>query len=373
VHPTFSLGRIAGVRVGINWSWAIVFALIAWSLEDTVFPGQDPGLAKATYIAMALVAAVLFFASLLLHELGHAVQARREGIEIDGITLWLFGGVARFRGELPSAGAELRMALAGPLVTAVLGSAFALLAILTHFPGPVDGVAAWLGYINLFLLAFNLLPALPLDGGRVLRATLWGLKRDYSWATVVATNIGRGFGLLMIGGGLVLLVVQDALNGAWLAFLGWFLLGAAGMEARHLAVREALAGLKVGDVMTHEPVTADPEETLGAFMEGIPGPWHTAYPVVRDGRALGVLPLRRVLDTPRSEWEARRVGEHMLSRSEVPVLTRGEDALQAFEELAAADLHRGLVVEDGRLAGFVSISDIAGLVGDARPNRRRAG
>ena len=149
VHPTFSLGRLAGVEIGINWSLAIVFALIVWSLEATVFPSQNPDLGKGTYVAMAFVAAVLFFASLLLHELGHAVQARRDGIEIEGITLWLFGGVARFRGELPSAGAELRMALAGPLVTAVLGSAFVLLAEFGNLPNAVDGVAAWLGYINL--------------------------------------------------------------------------------------------------------------------------------------------------------------------------------------------------------------------------------
>ncbi len=219
VHPTFSLGRIAGVEVGINWSWAIVFALITWSLAATVFPDQNPGQAKGTYVAMAFVAALLFFASLLLHELGHAVEARHEGIEIEGITLWLFGGVARFKGELPSAGAEFRMAIAGPLVTLVLGGAFAALAWLAPLPEAVDGVAAWLGYINLFLLAFNMLPALPLDGGRVLRAALWGAKGDFAWATVVAADIGRGFGYLMVAGGLFLFIVQGALGGAWLAFL----------------------------------------------------------------------------------------------------------------------------------------------------------
>jgi Zn-dependent protease len=271
VHPTFSLGRVAGVEIGINWSWAIVFALIVWSLEATVFPDQNPHLGKGTYIAMAFVAAVLFFASLLLHEFGHAVQARREGIEIKGITLWLFGGVARFLGELPSAGAELRMALAGRLVTAVLGSVFVLLAAVAQLPDAVDGVAAWLGYINLFLLAFNLLPALPLDGGRVLRAALWGAKGDFAWATVVAADVGRGFGYLMIGGGLLLFVVQGALGGAWLAFLGWFLLGAAGMEARHLAVRQALAGLTIGQLMIPDPVTADPDETLAGSWTAWPG------------------------------------------------------------------------------------------------------
>jgi Zn-dependent protease len=370
VHPTFSLGRFAGVEIGINWSWAIVFALIVWSLAATVFPDQNPGLAKGTYVAMAFVAALLFFASLLLHELGHALRARREGVEIEGITLWLFGGVARFTGELPSAGAEFRIAIAGPLVTLVLGSAFALLAGLARLPEGIDGVAAGLGYINLFLLAFNMLPALPLDGGRILRAALWGAKRDFAWATVVAAGVGRGFGYLMIGGGLLLFVVQGALGGVWLAFLGWFLLGAAGMEARHLAVREALAGLKVGQLMIPDPVTADPDQTLGEFMDSVAGvARYTAYPVVREGEVLGVLQLRRVLETPRRDWDERRVLECMLRRDEVPLFRQDEDALQGFEELAANELHRGLVLDDGHLAGFVSISDIARLLAEARLRR----
>ena len=373
VHPTFSLGRVAGIKIGINWSWAIVFGLIVWSLAATVFPDQNPDLAKGTYIGMAFGAAVLFFASLLLHELGHAVEARREGVEIEGITLWLFGGVASLKGELPSARAEFRIAIAGPLVTLVLGVAFGALAVLAPLPEAVDGVAAWLGYINLFLLAFNLLPALPLDGGRVLRAVLWGAKGDFPWATVVAADIGRGFGYLMIGGGLLLFVVQGALGGAWLAFLGWFLLGAASMETRHLAVREALAGLKVGQLMIPHPVTADPDQTLGEFMDSVAGvARYTAYPVVHDGQVLGVLPLRRVLETPRNEWDERRVRDCMLRRDEVPLLQPDEDALKALEDLAAGDLHRGLVLDNSHLAGFVSITDIARLLAEARPRRRSA-
>ena len=180
MHATFSLGRIAGVEIGVNWSWAIVFALIVWSLASAVFPDQNPGHSNGAYIAMALAAAILFFASLLLHELGHAIQARRDGVEIEGITLWLFGGVARLKGELPSAGAEFRIAIAGPLVTLVLGAVFVAIAVLAGLPDAADGVAAWLGYINLFLLVFNLIPALPLDGGRVLRAALWAGKHDFA-------------------------------------------------------------------------------------------------------------------------------------------------------------------------------------------------
>jgi len=148
VNPSFTLARIAGIRIGVNWSWLIVLALIVWTLESTVFPDSNPGLATGTYVSMAIVAAILFFASLLLHELGHALQAKREGMEIDGITLWLFGGFARFKGMFPSAGAELRIAIAGPLVSLLLGALFVVIAVAGGLGSAVDGVAAWLGYIT---------------------------------------------------------------------------------------------------------------------------------------------------------------------------------------------------------------------------------
>jgi Zn-dependent protease len=183
VESSFRLGRIAGVDVGVNWNWLVVFALITWSLAVGMFPRQEPGRSQGTYVAMAVVAAVLFFASLLAHELGHALTARREGMQLDGITLWLFGDVARFKGQFPCAGAELRIALAGRAVSLATGVACSLLAWGIPLPGGVDGVLAWLGYVNLILLAFNMLPALPLDGGRVLRALLWRAKNDFAWAT----------------------------------------------------------------------------------------------------------------------------------------------------------------------------------------------
>ena len=231
MNATFTLGRVAGIEIGVNWSWLVVFGLITWSLATAIFPEANPGLGDGTYLAMAVVAALLFFASILLHELGHAVRAQREGMEITGITLWLFGGVAKFRGMFPSAGAEFRIAIAGPLVSLVLGLVFVGAAVVITGAEVVDAVAAWLGYINLSLLVFNLLPALPLDGGRVLRAALWSARKDFRWATRVAASIGRGFGFLFIAGGLALAFWTDTMSGLWFAFLGWFLLSAASVEA----------------------------------------------------------------------------------------------------------------------------------------------
>lgn len=232
MNPTVSLGRIGGIRIGVNWSWLVIFGLIAWTLESTVFPDQDPHLSRTTYVVMGLVAAFLYILSLLLHELGHAVAARREGIEIDGITLWLFGGVTRFKGTFRSPAAEFRIAIAGPLVSLVLGGLSVGVALLVRTPVSVQGVAAWLGYSNLLLFVFNMLPAAPLDGGRVLHALVWRTKHDYRRATRVSTGAGRALGYLLMAGGLALLFTRDTFGGIWLAFLGWFLVQAATAESR---------------------------------------------------------------------------------------------------------------------------------------------
>jgi Zn-dependent protease/predicted transcriptional regulator len=359
VSATISLGRIAGVRIGINWTWLIVFALITWSLAVQIFPDQNPGLDDGTYVAMAIVASILFFVSILLHELGHAIQARREGMEIEGITLWLFGGVAQFRGAFPSAGAEFRIAIAGPLVTLVLGIFFVLVAAGMSIPAEIDGVAAWLGYINLSLLVFNLLPALPLDGGRVLRSALWSARGDFGWATRVSATIGRGFGYLFIAAGVALFFWANAVSGLWLAFIGWFLLGAATSEARYLQVRDALDGLRVRDLMVRDPVTVTPDLSLEELMDRVV--WthrYTTYPVVEDGRVVGLLPFRRVAQVPRSEWDGRRVRDCMLPLEEVPKLSEDEPVAEAVAELDDGGVGRGLVLSGDRLVGLLSVTDV---------------
>ena len=365
------LGRIAGIRIGAHWSLLVVFALIVWSLASAVFPDQNEGLSDGTYLAMAIVAALFFFASILLHELGHAFQARREGMEIDGITLWLFGGVAQFRGTFPSAGAEFRIAIAGPIVSLLLGLFFVAIAGVTTMTPEVDGVAAWLGYINLTLLIFNLLPALPLDGGRVLRAALWGARDNFDWATRVAGNIGRGFGFLFIAGGIALFVFANSFSGAWLAFIGWFLLGAASAELRFLAVRDALGGLRVRDLMVREPATVPAGLSLGQFMDDVVWPnRYTTYPVVENGRAVGLLPFRCVAQIPRGEWDERTVRDCMLSRDDVPVLDEDEEIVDVLDELGQGP-GRGLVLDGDRLVGLLSISDLARTLETNGGRRRR--
>jgi Zn-dependent protease len=371
MNTSVELFSIRGIRIGINWSWLVVFALIVWTLATGIFPSENPGLSDGTYVAMAVIAAVLFFASLLGHELGHAFQARKEGMEIEGITLWLFGGVAKFKGEFPSAGGEFRIAIAGPAVSLVLGLAFSAVAWASDLPEQVDGVAAWLGYINLALLVFNLLPALPLDGGRVLRSALWKARNDFAWATRVSADIARGFGYLMIAGGVFLFIFEGAFSGAWLVFIGWFLLAAAGAEERYLKVRDVFGGLRVRDLMTRDPVSVPSELTLGRFMDEVV--WtrrYTTYPVVDNGRAVGLLPFRCVAEIPRSEWDGRSVRECMLPLDRVPIFREDDALIEAVAELSENGGGRGLVLDGERLVGLLSITDVARMLEVGRPRGR---
>ncbi len=358
MESNFTIGRIAGIRIGVNWTWLVVFALITWSLATVVFPDRNPGLRSGGYWAMAAVAALLFFLSILLHELGHGLRARREGVEIEEITLWLFGGVARFRGEFPSAGAELRIAIAGPAVSLVLGLASVGIAW-AGLPDAIDGVASWLGYINLMLLAFNLLPALPLDGGRILRAILWHARKDFAWATRIAARAGQLFGVAMVAGGLVLVVLVGAFSGAWLAFIGWFLFTAAGDERRSAARYVVFGERTVGDLMVRDPVVVPADVRLEQLVDAMtPEIEHATYPVVDGSRAVGLLPFGRIVEAPRAQWEGKRVADFALPLASITVLRPETPLGEAAAALGNGTVGRALVLDGERLVGLLSITDV---------------
>ena len=377
---TFRLGKVAGVEVGLNWTWLVIVALIVASLGLEVFPAANAGLSDATYAAMAVAGALLFFASLFLHELGHALQARRDGVQIEGITLWLFGGVARFSGMFPSAGAEFRIAIAGPLVTLVLGTGFILGAWLLPLPSAVDGVITWLGYVNLLLLGFNLLPALPLDGGRVLRATVWHLRGDFAQATRFAGRLGRAIGQAMVALGIFGAIFYGAPGGLWLVLIGWFLTMAATSETELLAVREALAGVLVSDAMTARPVMATPDISLREFMEDVfASTRHSAYPVLGDRGVVGMISFRAVAGVPEPDWDRLRVADAMQPLDRVLVLDEDAPLADALPELVATGLGRAVVETDHRPTGLLSLTDVQRLLelrrltaGPAVPPRRKA-
>ena len=303
MSSSFRIGRVAGIDIGANWTWLVVLALFVWSLAGGVFPDTNPGLSSATYVVMGVVAALLFFTSLVLHELGHAQQARREGMEVSGVTLWALGGVARFNGMFPSPGAELRVAIAGPAVSLVLGGVFVALALVLRPGSAVDGVVAWLGYINLLLIVFNLIPALPMDGGRVLRALLWRRRGDLAWATGIAAGIGFVLGCAMVAIGLVA-GLSGAPGALWIALIGWFVVVAGRAEAQTVALRAALEGVHVRDAMTGSGLAGSPppgmpqvdaDADLATTIAALLQAGTSVAAVVRGGQFLGFLDVARVM------------------------------------------------------------------------------
>ena len=258
---TIRIGRLAGIPIGFQPLWLAIVVLIAWSLGAVYYPDQAPGIAPAAAYALGLLSALLLFASILLHELGHSVVARRHGVEIEEIDLWLLGGVARMKGYPKTAGDELRFALAGPAVTLAIVLVFGVVAaaLPSSAPDALRAVVDYQLFINAAILVFNLLPAFPLDGGRVARALLWGRNGDLSRATAVAASIGRGFGYAMIGLG-VFAAVAGALGGIWLAVVGFFVIVAAKAEEGGLRVRTAFEGREAGRFMSF-PAVAVPAGT----------------------------------------------------------------------------------------------------------------
>ena len=347
--------------------------LIVWTLAGAVFPSTNPDLSTGAHVAMGVVAALLFFACILLHELGHAVQARREKVEIEGITLWMLGGVAKMTGRVPSAGAELRIAVAGPLVSLLLGLLFAGAAGGLPLAEPVDGVAAWLGYVNLALLVFNLVPAFPLDGGRILFALLWLRSGQLDRAIGQAVGVSRFAAYAMIGLGGVLLLTGGVTGGIWLAFIGWFLLQAASAEAGQRTAEARLGDLRVADLMSAHPITVRPGMTIAEVVDEVV--WrarYTTYPVVDGSVPVGLLPFSTLASVPRSEWGETRVADCMLPLDRVPLLHRDMPVVDALPRVSGSEARRGLVVDDGRLEGILSITDLLRALEVGGPDRRAA-
>jgi Zn-dependent protease len=244
------IGRVAGVELALHWSLAIAFVLIAWTLGSQVLPSVVPDQPELAYWLVSALAALLFYVSLLSHEMGHALVARRVGVSVDGITLWIFGGVARLRGEAATPGTEVKIAIAGPLVSLALAVLFgAATFVLDTLNGPpiIEGGCLWLAASNAMLLLFNLIPAVPLDGGRLLRAWLWRRRGDRYRATSTAARLGRIGGFLMMVGGVLELVLQGAWSGLWLVLLGWFLMSAARSEEAAVLMRRVWTSATVGE------------------------------------------------------------------------------------------------------------------------------
>lgn len=378
MEESVRLGRIAGIRVGVNWSVLVVFWLIGWSLAAVVFPEQVPGRSPVAYWTAGAGTAVLFFGSLLAHELGHAVLARRAGLGVEGITLWLFGGVAKLTGEAADPNTEARIAGVGPLISLAVAAGAMLVAAVVAATGLsrlVEAAFGWLAGINLVLALFNLVPAAPLDGGRVLRALLWRRTGDRLRAALAAARMGRLVGGLLIAVGLIQFAVQASLGGLWFAFLGWFLLSAARAEETSARLREGLAGIRVRDVMTPDPVVGPGWLTVEAFLQDyVLRHRCSAFPVRSfDGALVGVVTLARLKTVPAAHRATTRIEAVMCPLAEVPVAAPGELLLDLLPRRSGCSDGRVLVLQDGRLVGIISPSDIARTLDLAALRHPRAG
>jgi Zn-dependent protease/CBS domain-containing protein len=363
VRSSLTLGRIKGIVVGVNWSVIVIVVFVAVGLAVDRFPNDAPGYTTGVYWFAAIVTGILLVVSILVHELAHSLVAVRSGVEVDSITLWALGGVSRLKGTAKSPRDEFEIAVVGPLTSLAIGilsGAVALVLDAASSSRLAVSVFAWFAGINVILAVFNLIPAAPLDGGRVLSAAVWAATKDRLRATQVAAGAGRLFGALLIAFG-VLLFLSSGAGGLWYVLLGWFLINAAGAEEQYGRMERALASVRVRDLMSPHPVTAPADLDLERFIdEYVMRNRYSAFPVVdHAGRVQGLLTLRRAKHVPRAHWRSTLVADVACPMDKVPTASPEEPVLDAMRRMDD-DCAEGrvLVMEDGMLVGLLSPSDI---------------
>jgi Zn-dependent protease/predicted transcriptional regulator len=363
VASSIRIGRLFGIDIGVNWSLVFVFALIAWTVATQVLPIDVPGQPALSYWVAGAAGAVIFYACLLAHELAHALVARRNGVKVAGITLWLFGGVSRLDGEPSSAGAEALIAGVGPL-TSLAVALIAFLLSLLPLPPLASDLFLWLALVNVALALFNLIPAFPLDGGRLLSSWFWWRSGSRRRGVHSAVRIARVFAYLIIAFGVFELFTGSVLNGVWIAFVGWFLLSAGSSEEVGSAVRGLLSHVPVSAAMTSPVVTVPDWLTVEQFLESI-APQHpfTTYPV-RDpsGNLTGIVRLGDLMRMPPQSRASERLKDRARPIGEVPTARPDEDLAALIQRVGTALDQRVLVFDNGQLVGIMSPVDVARLL-----------
>lgn len=372
------LGRIAGFPVKVHWSVIVILWLFTWSLATTL-PGTVAGYSRPVYWLAGACGAVVLLASLLAHELAHAVVARQVGVTVGDVTLWLFGGVTTLKGEAKTPKAAFRIAFAGPATSLVLFAVFAGMAIVLtteHASAIVVGVAWWLATINLLLGLFNLLPGAPLDGGRLVRAYLWRRHGDSVRATLGAAHAGRVLAIVLIALGLAEFLAGRLVSGVWLAFIGWFIFAAAREEEVQVTKQQIFTGVCVADAMTAQPHTAPGWITVEDFIQRyVLGDRHSAYPVTdQDGSIVGLVTLRQLRDLAPGRRATTSVREIAMPLHSVPTAAPREPLSALLPRMApVGPRSRALVVEGGTVVGIVTPGDLARLIDVYRLARPIAG
>jgi Zn-dependent protease/predicted transcriptional regulator len=357
---SWRVGRVAGIEVRVDTSWAVIALLITYSMYRRI-DFLYPELSGAGAVGLAVLSAVLFFGSVLVHELAHALVAQARGIRVQDITLFLFGGATRARVESRGPGDEFLIALVGPLTSGLLAGLFGIIAGLGGdvLSRPLAGTLGYLAWVNLVLAVFNLVPGFPLDGGRLLRSAIWKATGSLGRATRIASVSGQAVGWLLVAGGVAFLLAGDLAGGIWFAFIGWFLVQAARSSYQELQLRNLLRGVEAEDVMAGSLLRIPPDLTLQQAVDGYFMRYdHSAFPVDEHGRTIGLLTLRGVRRVPSQEWSTRRVREHMVPLDDQVLVAphaRMDDVLGKLED---GEANRVLVVQDGEVVGIITPSDL---------------
>lgn len=360
----FRIFKLLGFQVWIDWSWFILALLITWSLATHYFPSRydEIELNTTTRWGMGAVGTIGIFVSIVLHELGHSVVARRFGMQMRGITLFIFGGVAEMSDEPPNATAEFYVAIAGPIVSIFIGTCllmFTLLGTSTGWAIPVVGVTGWVGWMNFVLVIFNMVPAFPLDGGRVLRAVLWHRKGDLRRATQISSGIGGMFGTALIILGVLSFIWGNVIGGIWWVVLGLFLRTAAIASYKHVLIRDALEGELVERFMSRSPIAVPSDISIRQLIdEYFYQYYHKMYPVVDSGTLSGCVSIADIKSIPKDEWEVRTVRDIAKRCTDENTADPTDDVMHVFAKLNRSGVSRLLVVDHAKLVGVLSLKDI---------------
>jgi Zn-dependent protease/predicted transcriptional regulator len=355
------LFRLFGFTVSADVSWLVIAFLIVWSLAEGVFPAYYKGLPKSTYWWMGVAGALGLFASIVFHEFWHSLIARRYGLKISGITLFIFGGVSQMTEEPSSPAVEFYMAVAGPVSSFVLAGIFYLftLSAVSYVSPTFTAVLLYLASLNVLLGIFNLLPAFPLDGGRVLRSILWQAKGSFQWATRLASRIGEGFGAAMMIMGILSFIYGSLITGIWWFLIGMFLRNASQGSYRQLLIKKALEGEHVRRFMKPELVTVTPSVTLSQLMDDYIYRYHyKMFPVVDHERLMGVVTINMLKEVPRGEWGSHTVKEIAETCTEGNTIDPEADATQALEKMNRVGSSRLMVIDRGKLVGILALRDL---------------
>ena len=355
MRSSIRLGRIAGIEIGLHYSWFLVLALVSWSLASGWLPNAYPGWTTGAYWGTGVLAALLLFVSVLVHEMAHSLVARARGFDVGEITLFLLGGVSHLKADARRAVDELVIAAVGPLTSFVLAAFFWVLKLaLGGGTSPINAIVYYLAFINALLGVFNLLPAFPLDGGRVLRSVIWAATGNHMRATRVATLGGQivGFGLMVLGA--YQFILGNQFGGIWLAFIGWFLQSTASRSQAEAAVETGVHGLRVRDIMEQRPPMIDPNSTIAeAVFDHFLRQGVRSLPVCDGDTLLGIISLTDVRRVPRDRWGELRVRREMTPMP-LQVIGPDDDLSQALDVLARHAIHQLPVMEDDRLVGLLS-------------------